>query len=85
MLVFLRLLNYHNKQVRDTNVNNCWANQTFYTQLLKFAIMSKQALTSFPKEKINILFLENISEKAVQRKMDMPMLKRLLVHSVKMN
>ena len=29
--------------------------------------MSKQALTSFPKEKINILFLENISEKAVQQ------------------
>jgi len=29
--------------------------------------MSKLALTSFPKEKINILFLENISEKAVQQ------------------
>ncbi|MFZ9214646.1 MAG: phosphoglycerate dehydrogenase, partial [Sediminibacterium sp.] len=29
--------------------------------------MSKQALTSFPKEKINILFLENISEKAVNQ------------------
>ena len=29
--------------------------------------MNKQALTSFPKEKINILFLENISEKAVQQ------------------
>ena len=48
-------------------MNNCWANQTFYTQLLKFAIMSKQSPTSFPKEKINILFLENISEKAVQQ------------------
>jgi D-3-phosphoglycerate dehydrogenase len=35
--------------------------------MLKFATMSKQALTSFPKEKINILFLENISEKAVQQ------------------
>ena len=35
--------------------------------MLKFAIMSKLALTSFPKEKINILFLENISEKAVQQ------------------
>ena len=67
MLVFLQLLKYHNNTVRDTNVNNCWTNQTFYTQLLKFAIMSKQALTSFPKEKINILFLENISEKAVQQ------------------
>ncbi len=29
--------------------------------------MSIQAITSFPKEKINILFLENISEKAVQQ------------------
>ncbi len=29
--------------------------------------MTKQAPTSFPKEKINILFLENISEKAVQQ------------------
>lgn len=29
--------------------------------------MSKQADTSYPKEKINILFLENISDKAVQR------------------
>ena len=28
--------------------------------------MSKEALTSYPKEKINILFLENISDKAVQ-------------------
>ncbi len=28
--------------------------------------MSKQARTSYPKERINILFLENISEKAVQ-------------------
>ena len=28
--------------------------------------MSKQANTSYPKERINILFLENISEKAVQ-------------------
>jgi D-3-phosphoglycerate dehydrogenase len=28
--------------------------------------MSKQATTSYPKERINILFLENISEKAVQ-------------------
>jgi len=28
--------------------------------------MSKQAITSYPKEKINILFLENISDKAVQ-------------------
>jgi D-3-phosphoglycerate dehydrogenase len=28
--------------------------------------MSKQALTSYPKEKINILFLENISDKAVK-------------------
>lgn len=29
--------------------------------------MSKQANTSYPKERINILFLENISEKAVQQ------------------
>jgi D-3-phosphoglycerate dehydrogenase / 2-oxoglutarate reductase len=29
--------------------------------------MSKAAITSYPKEKINILFLENISEKAVQQ------------------
>ena len=29
--------------------------------------MSKQSATSYPKEKINILFLENISEKAVQQ------------------
>ena len=29
--------------------------------------MSKQAITSYPKERINILFLENISEKAVQQ------------------
>lgn len=29
--------------------------------------MSKQASTSYPKERINILFLENISEKAVQQ------------------
>ena len=29
--------------------------------------MSKQALTSYPKDRINILFLENISEKAVQQ------------------
>ena len=28
--------------------------------------MSKQAITSYPKERINILFLENISDKAVQ-------------------
>ena len=28
--------------------------------------MSKEQLTSYPKDKINILFLENISEKAVQ-------------------
>ena len=28
--------------------------------------MSKEQLTSYPKEKINILFLENISDKAVQ-------------------
>jgi D-3-phosphoglycerate dehydrogenase len=31
-----------------------------------FADMSKQATTSYPKDRINILFLENISEKAVQ-------------------
>ncbi len=30
-----------------------------------FAVMSKQANTSYPKERIKILFLENISEKAV--------------------
>ena len=48
-------------------MNICSANQIFYTQLRKFAFMSKQALTSFPKEKINILFVENISEKAVQQ------------------
>ncbi|MFL9484112.1 phosphoglycerate dehydrogenase [Chitinophagaceae bacterium LWZ2-11] len=29
--------------------------------------MSKQSITSYPKEKINILFLENISDKAVQQ------------------
>ncbi len=29
--------------------------------------MSKQELTSYPKEKINILFLENISDKAVEQ------------------
>lgn len=29
--------------------------------------MSKQELTSYPKEKIKILFLENISDKAVQK------------------
>jgi D-3-phosphoglycerate dehydrogenase / 2-oxoglutarate reductase len=29
--------------------------------------MSKQAITSYPKERINILFLENISEKAVDQ------------------
>jgi D-3-phosphoglycerate dehydrogenase len=29
--------------------------------------MSKQAITSYPKEKINILFLENISDKAVEQ------------------
>jgi D-3-phosphoglycerate dehydrogenase len=32
-----------------------------------FAHMSKQIETSYPKEKINILFLENISDRAVQR------------------
>jgi D-3-phosphoglycerate dehydrogenase len=32
-----------------------------------FAFMSKQAITSYPKDRINILFLENISEKAVQQ------------------
>lgn len=32
-----------------------------------FAGMSKQAITSYPKERINILFLENISDKAVQQ------------------
>ena len=32
-----------------------------------FAYMSNQAITSYPKERINILFLENISEKAVQQ------------------
>ena len=32
-----------------------------------FAYMSIQAITSYPKERINILFLENISEKAVQQ------------------
>jgi D-3-phosphoglycerate dehydrogenase len=32
-----------------------------------FACMSKQATTSYPKDKINILFLENISDKAVMR------------------
>jgi D-3-phosphoglycerate dehydrogenase len=32
-----------------------------------FAFMSKQANTSYPKERINILFLENISDKAVQQ------------------
>ncbi len=31
-----------------------------------FAGMSKAATTSYPKERINILFLENISDKAVQ-------------------
>jgi D-3-phosphoglycerate dehydrogenase len=36
--------------------------------MIKFvSIMSIQAITSFPKEKINILFLENISDKAVQQ------------------
>ena len=29
--------------------------------------MTKQSATSYPKEKIKILFLENISEKAVQQ------------------
>ena len=29
--------------------------------------MSKQAITSYPKDRINILFLENISDKAVQQ------------------
>ena len=29
--------------------------------------MNKQANTSYPKERINILFLENISEKAVEQ------------------
>ncbi|MEK7198350.1 MAG: phosphoglycerate dehydrogenase [Bacteroidota bacterium] len=29
--------------------------------------MNKQAITSYPKDRINILFLENISEKAVQQ------------------
>ncbi|MBV9986203.1 MAG: phosphoglycerate dehydrogenase, partial [Chitinophagaceae bacterium] len=29
--------------------------------------MSKTAITSYPKERINILFLENISDKAVQQ------------------
>ncbi len=32
-----------------------------------FAYMSKQAITSYPKDRINILFLENISDKAVQQ------------------
>lgn len=32
-----------------------------------FAYMSKQATTSYPKERINILFLENISDKAVEQ------------------
>lgn len=32
-----------------------------------FAYMSKQAATSYPKDRINILFLENISDKAVQQ------------------
>ena len=29
--------------------------------------MSKQAITSYPKERINILFLENISDKALEQ------------------
>jgi len=32
-----------------------------------FACMSKQATTSYPKDRINILFLENISDKALQK------------------
>jgi len=32
-----------------------------------FALMNKQAITSYPKDRINILFLENISEKAVNQ------------------
>lgn len=32
-----------------------------------FAFMNKQAITSYPKDRINILFLENISEKAVNQ------------------
>jgi D-3-phosphoglycerate dehydrogenase len=32
-----------------------------------FVDMSKQATTSYPKDRINILFLENISDKAVQQ------------------
>ncbi len=32
-----------------------------------FANMSKQAITSYPKDRINILFLENISDKALQQ------------------
>jgi D-3-phosphoglycerate dehydrogenase len=32
-----------------------------------FVCMSKQATTSYPKDRINILFLENISDKAVQQ------------------
>eukprot|EP01136_Pigoraptor_vietnamica_P004267 Opistho-1_new@34431 len=32
-----------------------------------FAYMSKQAVTSYPKDRINILFLENISDKAVRQ------------------
>lgn len=32
-----------------------------------FALMNKQAITSYPKDRINILFLENISEKAVKQ------------------
>jgi D-3-phosphoglycerate dehydrogenase len=37
------------------------------TNNIYFRIMSKQAITSYPKERIKILFLENISDKAVQQ------------------
>jgi D-3-phosphoglycerate dehydrogenase len=39
----------------------------FWFHCIIFAHMSKQIETSYPKEKINILFLENISDRAVQR------------------
>lgn len=50
----------------DRNVENYlhWAKTN---NIVIFVGMSKQATTSYPKDRINILFLENISDKAVQQ------------------
>ncbi len=51
---------------RVFNVENYlhWAKTN---NIVIFVCMSKQATTSYPKDRINILFLENISDKAVKQ------------------